>query len=92
MIQKRVAGTKLEYSSQFSHFIARAPRYAVIFLFSQQIFQTYGSGSMTKEDLNPYFDGRFVRIKPKHCTGSCALRVEFYGRYEGQEFDSNRSL
>ena len=51
----------------------------------QKVFPAvYDDGSLMKQDLWPYFTARFVRVEPKHCIGSCALRIEFYGRYEGE--------
>ncbi|XP_028407277.1 lactadherin-like [Dendronephthya gigantea] len=40
------------------------------------------SGLTVKQDLYPFIIARYIQIKPKMCTGSCSLRVEFYGRYE----------
>ncbi|XP_028412252.1 uncharacterized protein LOC114535069 [Dendronephthya gigantea] len=41
------------------------------------------SGLTVKQYLYPFIIARHIRIKPKICAGSCSLRAEFYGRYEG---------
>ncbi|XP_028408770.1 uncharacterized protein LOC114531336 isoform X2 [Dendronephthya gigantea] len=43
----------------------------------------YNDSSTVRQDLYTYIIARFLRIIPKTWVGSCALRVEFYGRYEG---------
>lgn len=41
--------------------------------------------SIVRQRLNPAIFTRFIRIKPIPCAGTCVLKVEFYGNYEGKK-------
>jgi hypothetical protein len=54
-------------------------------LFLQQVFSAnFNHSSMVKNDVYPHIMSRILRIMPKEWIGYCALRVEFYGQYEGE--------
>ena len=48
----------------------------------KQVFNA--SNGTVMQHLYPYIVTQIIRVKPKLCTGNCALRVEFYGWYEGK--------
>jgi coagulation factor VIII len=51
---------------------------------SQQVFSAnFDSNSTVKQYLDPPIFARYIRLHPKQWSGSCALRAEFHGCYEG---------
>jgi hypothetical protein len=48
----------------------------------KQVFNA--TNGTVKQDLRPHIVTQIIRIKPKTCIGNCALRVEFFGWYEGK--------
>ncbi|XP_028407274.1 uncharacterized protein LOC114529904, partial [Dendronephthya gigantea] len=48
----------------------------------------FDSRSTKRHDIYPNILARFIRVTATACAGYCALRVEFYGRYEACEIKS----
>jgi hypothetical protein len=52
--------------------------------FSKLFEANYDSSTIVRQRLMPVIVTRFIQVRPISWVGKCALRVEFYGFYEGE--------
>ena len=48
-------------------------------------------GAVVNNSLSPVISAQYIIIIPVECTVACALRVEFYGCYEGMLMAINKN-